>query len=54
MLYWAAALFILAVIAAALGGGVVAAAVSGVAKTLFVLGSAARIERRAMWSPLPL
>jgi uncharacterized membrane protein YtjA (UPF0391 family) len=53
MLYWAAVLFILAVIAAALGGAPVAAAAGGTAKALFVLGWAARLKRQAQRS-LPL
>jgi uncharacterized membrane protein YtjA (UPF0391 family) len=54
MLYWAAFVFIVGIIAAALGIGALAAAAGGVAKALFILGSAARHGRRPGCSPAPL
>jgi uncharacterized membrane protein YtjA (UPF0391 family) len=46
MLYFAAFLFIIGIIAAAFGVSTLAVGAAGLAKTLFVLGSAARLERQ--------
>jgi uncharacterized membrane protein YtjA (UPF0391 family) len=54
MPYCAALLFIVGIIAAALGIGTLAAAAGGVAKALFILGNAARHCREPSCSPAPL
>jgi uncharacterized membrane protein YtjA (UPF0391 family) len=52
MLCWTALLFIVGIIAAALGTGTLAAA--GAAKALFILGSAAHPGRQPSCPPAPL
>jgi uncharacterized membrane protein YtjA (UPF0391 family) len=54
MLYWAALLFVIGIIAAALGVEALAAAAAGMAKALFILGSAVRQGRRPSGPPAPL
>ena len=54
MLCGAALLFLIAILAGAKGGGVLAAGVSGLAKLLFVLGRAERCHHDDRRPPLPL
>lgn len=54
MLYSAAFLFIIGIIGAAFGVGTLAVGAAGLAKALFVLGSAARLERQRGCPPGPL
>jgi uncharacterized membrane protein YtjA (UPF0391 family) len=54
MLYWAILVFIIGIVAAACGIGALAAAAGGLAKTLFILGSAARHGREPSCTPAPL
>jgi uncharacterized membrane protein YtjA (UPF0391 family) len=54
MRYAAAFLFIIGIIAAAFGIGTLAVGAAGLAKALFVLGIAARLERQRGCPPGPL